>query len=886
MSLVVAVAACYRVHVRRSQALMGHGGKTKGGKGKGGGSADGGPKGKGPGKWQGRGGAHGGHSLGGRIAAATPAQRTVAQEPWRTTPAKKAEALEHVSSTVSGPSDVRMVKNTMRWVKNTNLPDWEPGPWHGETPSGQWEYREYPCKCWAVDATSLLRSSDADHDVLEQFRPADWLRMPGKCKYFLRSRGCLLGADCDFCHRHPVPKHLTGGGVTHPEFGRKLTEEERKEREPPDEQRKRWTKLYQEMCRNVREDQDFCTNLGSPVKMGETWVLVVVWGIHRMRADAATTQNRLAYVLGIPPQNVGVWMGRDRQCRAPGHFPDQNLEGYQCQNAGMALRFEDLVAQVVHESCQVPDVVWVAEADCDLCTSVGDRDWYGTPWSHKVAWLTTQYPCTWMGYFTNEVPNTNAEGFFLGRTGPWRTAEAPLATREYNEWGRSWTKYVMPSYGGQLVAFRTSDIPEAMRKLTRRNIVGALDLVYFAPWWFSDKMAFLTESVAGQRADRASDATGSQSATVGPCVEPDMWKLWVKTFGHDKDMLRECQARWAQYLANKLPLWTGSSQNEPPGLEQTSFGWFYGRTAPPGDRGPRTVEAVQAQRPLPRRTWGCNNEPDWVALREEHERQHGGSADKRRRTTEVYSGRQRLWALVCGGGQHGPWPEAEQPGDVSMDAWATGDTAAEAAIGPSSGASAAATDGGSDWGSFSDAFTTALAAEAPSDEQGLQWWQDTAGRGGLRWTSTAATGEEAVSHATAKSKSAAVQPPPRRPTRATAAQLLECKGNATPRQLLAAFEEGWNTGPPAAAAPQGAASGSAMPQGQAEGAESARSSRTESARSSSTSSDSAMPTLIAAPKPPPVPPELLPRQPEPRQRRTSRASGRSRSRRKAERYWF
>ena len=80
-----------------------------------------------------------------------------------------------------------------------------------------------------------------------------------RCRYWMRRRGCYMAENCDFCHRHPIPRSLTGGGVVDPVAGPKMRKRERQARaaaEAPEKKRRRtaWKDLYKQMGRNIRED--------------------------------------------------------------------------------------------------------------------------------------------------------------------------------------------------------------------------------------------------------------------------------------------------------------------------------------------------------------------------------------------------------------------------------------------------------------------------------------------------------------------------------------------------------------------------------------------------------------------------------------------------------
>ena len=85
-----------------------------------------------------------------------------------------------------------------------------------------WDERPPGCKCYRVEPGSIADrpGREAIHNA-----PEDVMTQWNRCKYFLRPGGCNNGDNCPYCHVHPVPKHLTGGGVVR---GRKLGKKERR----------------------------------------------------------------------------------------------------------------------------------------------------------------------------------------------------------------------------------------------------------------------------------------------------------------------------------------------------------------------------------------------------------------------------------------------------------------------------------------------------------------------------------------------------------------------------------------------------------------------------------------------------------------------------------
>ena len=64
----------------------------------------------------------------------------------------------------------------------------------------------------------------------------------------------------------------------------------------------------------------------------------VIWSVLNGPSHVAVTQWRLEQLSELPPESMGVWLGRDRNVNSVGRFPKQEMQGDQCQNVGSQIQ--------------------------------------------------------------------------------------------------------------------------------------------------------------------------------------------------------------------------------------------------------------------------------------------------------------------------------------------------------------------------------------------------------------------------------------------------------------------------------------------------------------------------------------------------------------------
>lgn len=339
------------------------------------------------------------------------------------------------------------------------------------------------CKCRPLDVETVCFRPG-----FESLRaaPQDLMLQYNRCKYFLRRHGCKHGEQCEYCHVHPVPKHLTGGNVD-VNLGIRLSVDERRAWK-----RRRTSQDIQYSCDWAdlttvsRDDARGYINFGSPT----SGVQCVVWTIARLQASAFVTQRHVAKLLlgdASRCNEVGIWLGRDKLCHGVGHYPCRESHGVYTLMGGFATRLSRLEHQLADS---VRGIIFM-ESDAQLVRRCHD----GLP---SLFDLIYEEDFVHLGYFIR------------GRRNHYVSRKGSVLYRGTGD---------LPAYGCQMFWISRRRISELVARLHSQDYPSGLDMFFFSRYWFP-RYAYLSHSLAGQRS-KDSDSF-DYNDRVGPIENPSV----------------------------------------------------------------------------------------------------------------------------------------------------------------------------------------------------------------------------------------------------------------------------------------------------------------------------------------------------------------------------
>ena len=348
----------------------------------------------------------------------------------------------------------------------------------------QWTNPEDPnCKCIDVFPDNLRQHPRWESAL--QHVPVGTIYRANRCNLFARvggpgrRQGCYHGANCRFCHQHPVDPKNNVQDARWQNLGRR---ERQAIRESFDPERQFWTHAISPMLRAVEEDALFFTQPARPI--GD--ICIFVMGVHRLMEDMVTTRRRWAEVLNIEECYIGFAWCADREVEGVTHFSRQELLdrmgflGHICQTKAFATRFPWMAQKV-----QCKGFLFFENDAVPLAGLAGRLP-------QLVSLLTPLDTWCWCGFYTQNFKDTWEKAALDLTQGAYPNMKWPHSSGD----GEGWN---LPVKGATALYVDRAAVPAAADKMriNMPHAMGMDSVVLNKEWWFP-VINWLSYSVAGQ----------------------------------------------------------------------------------------------------------------------------------------------------------------------------------------------------------------------------------------------------------------------------------------------------------------------------------------------------------------------------------------------------